>query len=195
MTFFKSIFLSLLLSGAGLAQNFESIFSKALDEKKLSAEERKLLVKLVLRKHELYLSLLQKSSQNENGDFAKNLLEEASKPPREDEGDNRMGAAIGWFIDYQGSNMTAFPIISKIHKGAAADTKGMKVGDVLWKLEGESLHHPHSRNHFVQLLKVWPAGAPMNFEIKRNPKHPSMDLWKERRKKVSISINLPSRQP
>ncbi len=188
----KSFLFLFILSSLALADDFAPVLTKALTSQALSGDERKQLVKLVLRKHHRLLELLKEGLEGDAAKAAQIILPEIEADPKEDKGENRLGAAVGWFVEYQGDQMTSFPVLSKIIVNAAADQAELRVGDVIWKLEDESMHHAHSRNHFIHLLKLWPEKQPMQMIIRRerDGNNKRLEYAYDRRKKLKISVML-----
>ncbi len=188
------LILSFCLCAITSAKDNTHVLNKALTNQKLNTEEIRQLIKLVLRKNSDFQKLMENGLSDEASERAKKLLPLIRERPREDAGENRLGSAIGWFIEYQGAQMTAFPIVTKVNDGTPAQLAKLHEGDVLWKLEGESLHHEQARNHFIQLLHIWPTGTTMNFEIRREKsKHRrAIEYFSDRRTKFKISVTLTS---
>jgi|GEM_PF-143087 len=167
------------LSGA----DFQTVLIKALNNETLNADESRTLTKLVLRKHDQMLQLIEKGLPGKAGEKAKALLPVLTAPASEDKGANRLGAAVGWFIEYQGNDMTSFPLVTEVKRDSPAAKAKLTAGDVISKIAGESLHHHQSRNHLIHLLMIWPEDTPMKMEVRFSKKWNEVKYHANRRKK------------
>jgi len=185
----KILFLFLMLVASASAEPV-SLVVKALKHEELNSTERKELVALVVGESDLFQKILKERLPKSLKESGVELLKEIKADAKEDEGKNRLGAGVGWFVNFEGNELSSLPIISNVRKGSPSESGKLKLGDVIKSAEGVSFQSAHSRNLFIHLLKIWPVGTPLSFEVLRNSKQPELDERVLRNEAVSVSVSL-----
>jgi membrane-associated protease RseP (regulator of RpoE activity) len=164
----KYLIVTTLLIGQILAAPLTTV-SKALENSTLNNEEKTELVRLVVETPDSLISILEEQLPPKLAGKGKALAMKLQETPSDDSGANPLGARVGWHMQFVDDKLTSYPTIGEVIAKSPAERAKFRIGDVIVKAEGVSLHGPSSRNLFMNLLKIWPSSNPMKIDLLRNP--------------------------
>lgn len=194
MKFFLLPLLYILLAVTLKAEATPSdLLIKALNNEVLDDAEQEALVKLTFHDATLLKNTLEKEMPDSLKTEVAQLLKKLADSNREDEGKNRLGASLGWFLKFQEESLSSLPILTMVHKNSPAEKVGMKLGDVIRSAAGVKLFSEESRNHFVTLIHIWPSSTPLELGLRRNKRQPELDERVTRDKQVRVKVILSKR--
>lgn len=146
----------------------EEMLEKLLLGEVFEESERQALASVLLMDakdfQEVFEKVEAKIGQNEKSQKVREVIETLSEPDR---GDNRLGAAMGWWIEEKDGLNTSLPFIYHLNKDGFAAKNGLGKQDIIQACQGLPLYSTESRNNFMRLVRLWPKNLALDLNIQR----------------------------
>lgn len=151
----------------------------------LSEKHLKVLVNIFMDGEKLP-SLLDTYKGGEFAEKAKSMKELLGNEYKLNPETSRFPAHVGWYLTMEKEKVTAHPLVTKLVEAKG----GLRSGDVMLSLYGESLKYQNARNAFVRLTKLWPAKYPLKLKVIRNKNTNEQELQLPKTDKADVEITL-----
>jgi len=168
----------------------DALMKRYLSGDRLAEGDAPKLVRLLVSDDEKLRALLEKNSDGDHAERASKIYRSLGSEHLLGIDDSRIGAAIGWYLSYEGGKVSSRPYITRALKDSATLRAGFKIADVIEKCNGIEMRMPQSRNLFVRLIDLWPPAEPLEIEVSRNKTHadPVGRNIKDKRKQIKLVI-------
>ena len=158
------------INPAHKGNNLDILLLKYLKGEKIQDNHKRSLVKLFTLEQKTLLAHLDKVKDQDPIVMAKKaeMLKVMKEENLIDQGKNRLGAKLGWYLIYGDEGMTSSPILTMVESGSTAEGSELWTADVIETIAGVDMKSADSRNRFKRFISLWPDNLPVQVIIRRS---------------------------